>query len=113
MDAVGHDPRDSGSHDRRSGGPVHSRHEQKLGFRTKILKRRGRRIRRVLESASIALTMGGFVRVVRLIAVGLYLVWMCASGQILFAQAGEPDWPNYGNDAGGMRHSPLAQINRE
>ncbi len=23
------------------------------------------------------------------------------------------DWPNYGNDAGGMRFSPLAQINRE
>jgi quinoprotein glucose dehydrogenase len=25
----------------------------------------------------------------------------------------ETDWPNYGNDAGGMRHSSLAQINRE
>jgi quinoprotein glucose dehydrogenase len=25
----------------------------------------------------------------------------------------ESDWPNYGNDPGGMRHSALAQINRE
>jgi quinoprotein glucose dehydrogenase len=30
------------------------------------------------------------------------------------AQAGsESDWPNYGNDPGGMRHSSLSQINRE
>ncbi|MBV9074616.1 MAG: pyrroloquinoline quinone-dependent dehydrogenase [Acidobacteria bacterium] len=28
-----------------------------------------------------------------------------------FAQTSE--WPNYGNDAGGMRHSPLSQINSE
>jgi hypothetical protein len=25
----------------------------------------------------------------------------------------EADWPNYGNDPGGMRHSALSQINRE
>jgi quinoprotein glucose dehydrogenase len=25
----------------------------------------------------------------------------------------ESDWPNYGNDPGGMRHSALSQINRE
>src|ERR1700731_1562107 len=25
----------------------------------------------------------------------------------------ESDWPNYGNDPGGMRHSVLSQINRE
>ena len=30
------------------------------------------------------------------------------------SQASLPsDWPNYGNDPGGMRHSPLSQINRE
>jgi len=28
-----------------------------------------------------------------------------------FAQTSE--WPNYGNDPGGMRHSPLSQINSE
>jgi len=26
---------------------------------------------------------------------------------------GESDWPNYGNDAGGMRYSHLAQVNRD
>jgi len=32
-----------------------------------------------------------------------------ASGQT----SGNTDWPNYGNDPGGMRYSPLTQINRE
>src|ERR1700726_3181855 len=27
--------------------------------------------------------------------------------------SGEADWPYYGRDAGGMRYSPLTQINRE
>ena len=27
--------------------------------------------------------------------------------------SGNTDWPNYGNDPGGMRYSPLTQINRE
>ena len=27
--------------------------------------------------------------------------------------SGNTDWPNYGNDPGGMRYSPLSQINRE
>src|SRR5271169_5802139 len=27
--------------------------------------------------------------------------------------SGDTDWPNYGNDPGGMRYSPLTQINRE
>ena len=26
---------------------------------------------------------------------------------------GNTDWPNYGNDPGGMRYSPLAQIDRD
>lgn len=29
------------------------------------------------------------------------------------AQIRDTDWPNYGNDPGGMRYSPLSQINRE
>src|ERR1700752_4219494 len=33
----------------------------------------------------------------------------CAHGQVF----GNTEWPNYGNDAGGMRYSPLTQINRE
>src|SRR2546429_964376 len=32
-----------------------------------------------------------------------------AGGQV----PGDPEWPNYGNDRGGMRYSPLSQINRE
>ena len=27
--------------------------------------------------------------------------------------SGDTDWPNYGNDPGGMRYSPLTQINRD
>lgn len=34
---------------------------------------------------------------------------LCAHGQ----NSKESDWPNYGNDPGGMRHSSLTQINRE
>ncbi len=37
------------------------------------------------------------------------IVAVCAHGQ---SKPGS-DWPNYGNDPGGMRHSPLTQINRE
>ena len=33
----------------------------------------------------------------------------CAHSQV----QSESDWPNYGNDPGGMRHSALSQINRE
>jgi membrane-bound PQQ-dependent dehydrogenase (glucose/quinate/shikimate family) len=33
----------------------------------------------------------------------------CAHGQ----NSNESDWPNYGNDPGGMRHSSVTQINRE
>jgi quinoprotein glucose dehydrogenase len=37
-------------------------------------------------------------------------------GPALYAQSqgrSESDWPNYGNDPGGMRHSSLSQINRK
>src|SRR6202140_3744238 len=38
-------------------------------------------------------------------------VFLCATarGQVIR----DTDWPSYGNDPGGMRYSPLAQINRE
>src|SRR5690348_7071895 len=45
---------------------------------------------------------------------GFLLILVCPA---LFAQSTAPsetsDWPNYGNDPGGMRYSPLAQINNE
>jgi membrane-bound PQQ-dependent dehydrogenase (glucose/quinate/shikimate family) len=45
---------------------------------------------------------------------GFLLILVCPA---LFAQSTAPsetsDWPNYGNDPGGMRYSPLAQINQE
>lgn len=47
-------------------------------------------------------------------AVVLFLI--SAFGTTAMAQSvhgSSGDWPNYGNDAGGMRFSPLAQINRE
>src|SRR5271156_5553188 len=40
------------------------------------------------------------------------VLWLCAG----FAGAQDSthaEWPNYGNDPGGMRYSPLTQINRE
>jgi quinoprotein glucose dehydrogenase len=37
----------------------------------------------------------------------LLLLLLCS---VVFAQT---DWPNYGNDRGGMRYSPLRQINRD
>jgi quinoprotein glucose dehydrogenase len=36
-----------------------------------------------------------------------------ASAAALGQASGETEWPNYGNDPGGMRYSPLSQINRE
>jgi len=44
------------------------------------------------------------------------LVILCATLVTPTAHAqvsGNTDWPNYGNDPGGMRYSPLAQINRD
>ena len=41
------------------------------------------------------------------------LVWALLSPGLIHAQnANEIGWPNYGNDAGGTRYSPAAQINR-
>ena len=34
---------------------------------------------------------------------------VAARGQV----SGDTEWPNYGNDPGGMRYSPLTEINRE
>lgn len=36
-----------------------------------------------------------------------------ASAAALSQASSDTDWPNYGNDPGGMRYSPLSQINRE
>jgi quinoprotein glucose dehydrogenase len=36
-----------------------------------------------------------------------------AHGQTSDTTVPNYEWPNYGNDPGGMRYSPLAQINRE
>ena len=46
------------------------------------------------------------------------LALMCAAPLAVMAQShsnplSQDDWPYYGHDAGGMRYSPLAQINRE
>src|SRR6267142_190340 len=44
------------------------------------------------------------------------VILLCATLATLSAQAQTPaatDWPNYGNDSGGMRYSPLTEINRE
>ena len=38
------------------------------------------------------------------------LAFACATA---CGQSGDTEWPNYGNDPGGMRYSPLSQINRE
>jgi glucose dehydrogenase len=35
----------------------------------------------------------------------------CAGGQIPVVKPGE--WPVYARDPGGMRHSPLTQVNRD
>jgi quinoprotein glucose dehydrogenase len=49
-------------------------------------------------------------------AIGLAVLGFCVP---VSAQSGSradwpnADWPNYGNDPGGMRYSPLSQINRE
>ena len=45
-----------------------------------------------------------------------FLALLCAALTAASAHAQSPpasDWPNYGNDPGGMRYSPLTQINRE
>jgi quinoprotein glucose dehydrogenase len=47
------------------------------------------------------------------------LAWVCAGTPAGMAQSGshpsEPgnDWPFYGRDVGGIRYSPLTQINRQ
>src|SRR4051812_32408564 len=43
-------------------------------------------------------------------------LWLLAVAYTTVALAAEPgagDWPNYGRTAGGERHSPLAQVNRD
>src|SRR5579871_6128917 len=56
------------------------------------------------------MTLQEFLRNVRwLILLLLFCLPASAQGQ----EQHESDWPNYGNDPGGMRHSSLTQINRQ
>lgn len=56
------------------------------------------------------MTLQEFLRNVRwLILLLLFCLPRWAQGQ----EQRESDWPNYGNDPGGMRHSSLTQINRQ
>ena len=42
------------------------------------------------------------------------IAWLALASAAAGAQAsGESEWPSYGNDPGGMRYSPMSQINRE
>jgi quinoprotein glucose dehydrogenase len=51
----------------------------------------------------------------RRIVMGLLIIFCAgvASTGVYGQVSGNTEWPNYGNDPGGMRYSPLAQINRE
>lgn len=57
------------------------------------------------------MTLQKWLRVAHLTA----LVWAAINPGFHAHAQGRPesDWPNYGNDPGGMRHSSLSQINRE
>ncbi len=43
----------------------------------------------------------------------LILITLCLAPYARPQEHRESDWPNYGNDPGGMRHSSLTQINRQ
>jgi quinoprotein glucose dehydrogenase len=43
----------------------------------------------------------------------LQFVWSIFAMPMSAQSAKEADWPNYGGDAGGMRYSPLTEINRD
>jgi quinoprotein glucose dehydrogenase len=43
----------------------------------------------------------------------LFFAFSCAAAQNHKPSVAVDDWPSYGHDAGGMRYSPLTQINRE
>jgi quinoprotein glucose dehydrogenase len=47
----------------------------------------------------------------RLVAFGIAALGLVGSSNA--QTAGESDWPNYGNDPGGMRYSQLVQVNRD
>ena len=51
------------------------------------------------------------IEALRLIALSIAALWFISSA--CAQTADESDWPHYGNDEGGMRHSALTQINRE
>src|ERR1700681_518576 len=44
----------------------------------------------------------------------LVIIWVVFASAASRGQAtGYTEWPNYGNDPGGMRYSPLSQVRRE
>jgi quinoprotein glucose dehydrogenase len=45
-----------------------------------------------------------------LVATSAAFIWVSASSQ---PDTADDSWPSHGHDAGGMRYSPLTQINRE
>jgi len=47
------------------------------------------------------------------VVVALVGVLCCCAGALGAQNAGSAEWPNYGNDPGGMRYSPLTQIDRK
>lgn len=49
----------------------------------------------------------------RLSILGTVVALMISTGPVHAQAAFDTDWPNYGNDPGGMRYSPLTQINRD
>ena len=44
---------------------------------------------------------------------GKILALILSTGFLQAQRGSETDWPNYGNDPGGTRYSPLSQINRD
>ena len=51
------------------------------------------------------------IEIRRLIAFCIVAFWLTGSSHA--QTAGESNWPNYGNDPGGMRYSQLTQVNRD
>ncbi len=52
-------------------------------------------------------------RFVRSVSKSMLLLTLLAGSSARAQISGNTDWPNYGNDPGGMRYSPLNQINRD
>jgi quinoprotein glucose dehydrogenase len=55
------------------------------------------------------------MRIARLTRIGICVLALAAACRAMAASTNNSadDWPYYGHDAGGMRYSPLTQINRD